>query len=146
MKELKVTPINDGIVIDHLPSNTALKIVHILNLDSHNDIVTIGTNLSSKKNERKDIIKLEAKTLSQKELNKISLLAPNATISVIENAQVKEKITIEYPKKVKNLLECANPNCITNKESCETEFRITNKIFTCLYCEKQFMLHELEFI
>ena len=44
-KELVVSAIDNGTVIDHIPANEIYKVVKILNLDSYNDEVLIGTNL-----------------------------------------------------------------------------------------------------
>ena len=63
-KELVVSAIDNGTVIDHIPANEIYKVVKILNLDKYNDEVLIGTNLSSKKFGKKGIIKVKNKFLN----------------------------------------------------------------------------------
>ena len=48
-RELVVSAIENGTVIDHIPAGEVYKVVKILNLDMYEDEVLIGTNLSSKK-------------------------------------------------------------------------------------------------
>ena len=58
-KELEVSAIKNGTVIDHIPANVTFKIVQILDLYNHPGAITIGTNLDSITLGRKGIIKIE---------------------------------------------------------------------------------------
>ncbi len=138
-KELVVSAIDNGTVIDHIPANEIYKVVKILNLDSYNDEVLIGTNLSSKKFGKKGIIKVKNKFFEETEVNKISLVAPNATLIVIKDYEVVEKIQLNIPKEIKKFVKCINPNCITNIEDIETYFKVVENEplkLQCHYCEK----------
>lgn len=138
-KELVVSAIDNGTVIDHIPAGEVYKVVKILNLDEYQDEVLIGTNLTSKKYGTKGIIKVKNKFFEEKEVNKIALIAPNATLIVIRNYEVVEKRKLDIPDRVKNIVKCINPNCITNIEDIETDFRIVEKEplkLQCHYCEK----------
>lgn len=145
----KVTPIKNGIVLDHLEPHTALKIVELLNIKEHNDIITIGLNLESKKFGKKDILKIEGHKFSKKDFEIIALLSKNATISVIENGIVFSKNTIPLPEVIQNVCVCPNKKCITNFEHIKTCFTIEQKShlqITCFFCERTFSLKGITFV
>ncbi len=48
-KELKVAALENGTVIDHIPSEQLFKVVSLLHLDHLDKNITIGNNLCSKK-------------------------------------------------------------------------------------------------
>ncbi|MFQ6060874.1 MAG: aspartate carbamoyltransferase regulatory subunit, partial [Thermoplasmata archaeon] len=89
----------------------------------------------------KDIVKVEDKELEPIEVDKISLVAPDATINIIRNYEVVEKKAVKLPDLAVGILECGNPNCVTNtKEPVQTEFvlRSRNPIrLMCKYCGRE---------
>jgi len=138
-KELIVSAIENGTVIDHIPVNTVLMVLNILGLNDYEDEVLIGINLDSKKYSKKGIIKVRNKYFEQHDLNKIALVAPNATLIVIKNYEVVEKKSVEIPDKIEKILKCINPNCITNKETIDSKFIVKEKDplkIQCHFCEK----------
>ncbi|MDD4703255.1 MAG: aspartate carbamoyltransferase regulatory subunit [Bacteroidales bacterium] len=138
-KELVVSAIENGTVIDHIPVDTVLMVLSILGLDKYEDEVLIGNNLDSKKYGKKGIIKARNKFFEQKDINKIALVAPNATLIVIRDYEVVEKKFVEIPNKIEKILKCINPNCITNKEIIDTKFKVVDEKplkIQCVYCEK----------
>ena len=142
MKDLKLTPIKNGTVIDHIEAGMAMKVIKILGIpdpDSHS-IISIAMYVNSEKMGYKDLIKIEDRELKKKEVNKISLISPNASIVIIEKETVKNKYRVSLPDVIKGLAKCSNPNCITNKgEPLETEFQVTNGKdikLRCLYCDR----------
>lgn len=139
-RELVVSAIENGTVIDHIPASEVYKVVKILNLDMYEDEVLIGTNLSSKKYGKKGIIKVKNKFFAETEVNKVALIAPNATLIIIKNYEVVEKRRLEIPDTIKQIVKCINPNCITNiEDNIETNFRVVDKEplkLQCHYCEK----------
>lgn len=140
-RELVVSAIENGTVIDHIPAGEVYKVVKILNLDMYEDEVLIGTNLSSKKYGKKGIIKVKNKFFAETEVNKVALIAPNATLIIIKNYEVVEKRRLEIPDTIKQIVKCINPNCITNiEDNIETNFRVVDKEplkLQCHYCEKR---------
>ena len=58
-KELKVKPIKNGTVIDHIKANKALSVLRILGLPSQETAVTIAMNVQSSQMGSKDIVKIE---------------------------------------------------------------------------------------
>ena len=146
-RELLIRAIKHGIVIDHIPSEKVFAIVEILKLKEYSERITVATNMPSSSLGRKGIIKIEEKILEEKELNNISLLAPNVTINIIDNYEVVEKSKLEKLDKVIGLMKCDNPKCISNHENIETKFiRVEDDLnennleektkYKCFYCEK----------
>ena len=138
-KELVVPRIENGTVIDHIPTTVVYQVAHILGLEKYEDEVLIGNYLVSQKFIRKGIIKVKNKYFTREELSKISLVAPMATIITIKNYEVVEKIEAEMPDHIENFVRCANPKCITNAEVVPTKFDVVDKEnlkLKCHYCEK----------
>ena len=96
IKQIKVNAIKNGTVIDHITSGKVRKVLDILNLEG-TDTVMIGMNLSSSKIGRKDIVKIENKELSHDEVNSIALVAPNATLIIINDFEVVKKVSLQIP-------------------------------------------------
>ena len=157
-RELLIRAIKHGIVIDHIPSEKVFAIVEILKLKEYSERITVATNMPSSSLGRKGIIKIEEKILEEKEINNISLLAPNVTINIIDNYEVVEKSKLEKLDKVIGLMKCDNPKCISNHENIETKFiRIkenSEKLdennleekskYKCFYCEKVILEDEIQ--
>ncbi|HHT9152250.1 MAG TPA: aspartate carbamoyltransferase regulatory subunit, partial [Candidatus Hypogeohydataceae bacterium YC40] len=91
MRQLQVSAIKDGTVIDHIDSKSTFKVASILNIPAESRLILVGMNLSSRQLGKKGIIKIEGKVLNQEEANKIALIAPNATLNIIKNFEVVEK-------------------------------------------------------
>ena len=146
IKQIKVNAIKNGTVIDHITVGKVRKVLDILNLEG-TDTVMIGMNLSSSKIGRKDIVKIENKELSQDEVNSIALVAPNATLTIINNFDVVKKVSLDIPKYIENLIVCPNHKCITNSEEIRSKFRLTKdepvKV-RCFYCEKKYLIDEVK--
>ena len=139
LKELKVTAIENGTVIDHIPSDKLFQVMKILHLDTYKDMVLFGTNLESKKYGNKGIVKASNIFFDKEEIKKIALVAPNATLIVIRNFEVVEKTRVQVPDQVEAFVKCFNPNCITNHENVITHFYVIDKEevkLRCHYCEK----------
>ncbi len=138
-KELKVSAIENGTVIDHIPSKSVYQVIRILNLMDYDNQLLIGTNLDSQKMGKKGIIKVRNKFFKPEEINKIALVAPTATLIVIHDFDVTEKKQVSIPDKVEKIVKCFNPNCITNNEEMPTYFTVIDKEdlkLRCKYCEK----------
>jgi len=147
IKEQKISAIREGTVIDHIPVKNVFKIAEILDLKEHGNIVSVATNLQSKKIGTKGIIKVGGRSLSQEEVNKIALLAPNATVSIIKDYNVIKKFSLELPKEVYNIIQCNNPKCITNMENISTRFSVLkddNISARCGYCERIMQEKEIQ--
>lgn len=138
-KELKVSAIENGTVIDHIPTQSIFQVIRILNISEYDHQLLIGTNLDSQKMGKKGIIKVSNKFFEAEEINKIALVAPSATLIVIHDFHVTEKKQVVIPDEVEKIVKCFNPNCITNHEEMPTHFTVINKEelkLRCRYCEK----------
>ena len=137
--DIRLTPISNGTVLDHLPAGTALRILEILQLSKSDGAVTIAINTESKRLGRKDLVFIEGKELSKNEIGKISLLAQGATLNIIRNREVAKKEKIALPNFVEGVLQCQNPICITNHEKIPTKFLVSNAPLQakCFYCENR---------
>ena len=148
-RELSISAIKEGTAIDHIPSDATFKVAEILRLDNHNGTVSIAANLQSKSMGRKGIIKVEGKFLTQEEVNKIAIIAPDATVNIIKDYEVKEKIKVKSPDVVDNVIKCSNPVCITNNEPIHTKFYVVKKDplkLRCHYCERYMGKEDLEIV
>ena len=148
-KELSISAIKDGTVIDHIPSNVTFKVAEILDLKSIKGVISVAANLSSKIMGKKGIVKIEGKYLTQEEVNKIAIVAPDATVNIIENYNVKKKLKVSTPNKINKVIKCSNPNCITNVEKIETKFSVLSKNplkIRCHYCERDMNKEDIEIV
>ena len=149
-KKLRIEKIKIGTVIDHIDAGYALTILNLTGLDETHNLMTIGVNVSSKKFLKKDIIKIEGVFLNEIQMQQISILSPNATISLIENYEVIEKKKVKTPKVIKNLILCINQTCISNsaKEPIDSEFLVLDEKplkVQCVYCDRIYKLDEIVF-
>ncbi len=148
-RELKISAIDEGTVIDHIPTDATFKVAEILDLENHQGIVSIATNLQSKRIGKKGIIKVGGKSLTQAEVNKIAIVAPDATVNIIKNYDVREKIKVKTPDVIDNVVKCSNPVCITNNEQIPTKFYVVKKDplkIKCHYCERSMGKEDIEII
>jgi aspartate carbamoyltransferase regulatory subunit len=138
-KQLSVSAIKEGTVIDHVPASVLFKVVSILNLAHLDTMITIGNSLESKKFGKKGIIKLSNVFFADKDINKIALVAPSAKLNIIREYEVVEKRVVEIPDEIVGIVKCVNPKCITNNEQATTRFDVVSKTevkLKCHYCEK----------
>jgi aspartate carbamoyltransferase regulatory subunit len=139
-QELMVAAIENGSVIDHIPSDKLFTVVSLLGLEKMDLKITIGFNLKSKKLGKKGIIKISDKFFTNDEINRISLVAPHAVLNIIRDYEVIDKKELSLPDTLIGIIKCNNPKCITNNEPMDTVFHVVNKeegILQCHYCEKE---------
>ena len=87
-KELQVSAVENGTVIDHIPANKLFDVINILGIQNSENTVTFGYNLNSGKLGKKAIIKISDKFLCDEEINKLALVAPSAKINIIKDFEV----------------------------------------------------------
>ena len=139
-KELKVPLIKNGTVIDHITAGDAIKVLTILDItEKISSVVSVAMNVKSKFG-KKDIVKVENRELDPKEVDKIALIAPKATINIIRNYKVAKKQRVKLPDEIVAIVKCSNPTCISNaNEPVESRFLVINKDppeIKCYYCER----------
>ena len=139
-KELSVSALENGTVLDHIPAENVYKALDLLDLKDLESQITIGINLASKLHGKKGIIKIADKFFEDEELNKLALIAPKVTVNIIQGFKVVEKKTLVTPSEVIGIAKCRNPKCVTNHQPIKTRFATIqndDKIsLKCHYCEK----------
>ncbi|MGN1202311.1 MAG: aspartate carbamoyltransferase regulatory subunit [Eubacterium sp.] len=132
---MNIDSIENGYVIDHIPSGKGMKVYEILNLSALSCQVAIITNAKSQKNISKDIIKIN--DLIELNLDVIAYIAPGATVNIIKNSKRVEKRQLSMPDELKDVIKCPNPRCICNNEPISHIFKLTDDkgTYRCLYCE-----------
>ena len=97
-RDLLISPIRHGTVIDHITAGQALNVLRILGITGTTaESVSVATNVASGHVGRKDIVKIENRELRKEEVDRIALIAPNATINIIREFAVTEKKGVETP-------------------------------------------------
>ena len=138
-KEMAVAALCNGIVIDHIPCTSLFKVVNLLGIESMQNTVSIGNNLDSGSMGKKGIIKIADVDLPEDTLNRIAVIAPHASISIIRDYKVVEKHPVVLDDDLFDIVRCNNPKCICNNEPMPTHFHVVNREPTtlrCHYCER----------
>ncbi|MDE5688998.1 MAG: aspartate carbamoyltransferase regulatory subunit [Paramuribaculum sp.] len=139
-KELAVAALQNGTVIDHIPSPVLFKVVKLLGIENTDTHVTIGNNLASNRMGTKGIIKIADVTFPEAVLNRIAIIAPGAVINIIRDFEVVEKRQVKLSDTLVGIVRCSNPKCITNNEPMLTRFEVTDRndvTIRCHYCCKE---------
>ena len=141
MRELRIQPIKNGTVIDHITAGNSVKVLHILDIPkSQSSIVSVAMNVKSRLG-KKDIVKIENRELDPHEVDKIALIAPKATINIIRDYEVAEKHRVRLPDEIVGIARCSNPTCVSNSnEPIESKFIVTSKDpprIKCYFCERE---------
>ena len=138
MKDLRITPIKNGSVIDHIRPGMALRVLKMLELNDEKKTISIAMHAHSEKEGYKDIVKIEDKELKPREVNRLAIVSPNSTINIIRDFQVVQKYKVNMPEVIEGIVKCENLNCITNqREPVETKMIRTcddPPTFRCFYC------------
>jgi aspartate carbamoyltransferase regulatory subunit len=146
--KLQVSALRSGTVVDHLGPRTAFKAIRILGLGEDATIL-VGVNLDSGKLGKKDLLKIEGRELTHEQINKIALLSPAATFSIIRDFEVVKKFRPELPAVVEGLLRCVNPACVTQDPRVKSRFLAVRKEplkLRCFFCERSLREDEIEFL
>ncbi len=134
---LKIDSVEKGLVIDHIQAGKGMEIYKHLNLDKLESSVAIIKNAKSNKLGKKDIIKVENEI--NIDLTVLGFIDPNITINVIDNDRIVDKINLQLPEEVTNVVKCKNPRCITSiEQEIPHVFKLTNKeekTYRCIYCD-----------
>ena len=134
---MNIDSIANGVVIDHITAGNAMRLYHLLGLDSLDCSIAIIKNAPSEKLGKKDIIKIDGEIFPDVDI--IGYVDPGATINIIKEGKLVAKKTLDLPKTLTNVIKCKNPRCITSVEQeLEHVFKLTDKekkIYRCIYCE-----------
>jgi aspartate carbamoyltransferase regulatory subunit len=94
MSEKRIGKIQYGTVIDHIAAGKGPRVIEALNLGDKT--ASMMMNVQSSKLGKKDVVKIEGVHLDPKQIApKISRFAPKATVNLIENSKVMNKVRLE---------------------------------------------------
>lgn len=134
---MNIDSIKNGYVIDHIQAGKAMRIYDILGLAELDCQVALITNAKSKKQGKKDIIKIDKEIPLN--LDALGFIDHNITVNVVKDDVITEKRRLSLPQRVVNVAKCKNPRCITSIEKdLDQIFNLTdkeNEVYRCLYCE-----------
>ena len=134
-----IDSIQNGIVIDHITAGKAMELYNILGLDKLECTVAILKNVTSGKLGRTDISQLDRAMARDWDL--IGYVDPTITVNILRDGARAEKRTLKLPERIRGVLKCKNPRCITSVEQELTqEFVLTDpekRVYRCRYCETQ---------
>lgn len=138
---LNVGRISEGFVLDHVEAGKSMEIYKYLHLDKLDCCVAIIKNAKSSKMGKKDIIKIEC-PIDVVDLDILGFIDHNITVNIIQNEEIVDKKRLTLPKKIRNVISCKNPRCITSiEQGLEHVFVLTdeeNEIYRCKYCEEKY--------
>jgi len=133
-----INSIVKGTVIDHITAGLGVKILEYLDIDTSKNTVAFIMNAASSKYGRKDIIKIE--NVIDIDLTVLGLIDPKATVNIIQDHIIIEKIKLKLPEKVTNIIKCKNPRCVTSVEvNTPHVFHLIdekNREYSCEYCDE----------
>ena len=131
--------IKDGIVLDHITAGRGTEIYKILGLDKLDCTVAMIKNADSVKKGKKDIIKVGQ--VIDLDFDVLGYIDPGITVNIIQDGKLAKRSHLSLPERVKGIIRCKNPRCITSVEQeLVHEFRLADrekKIYRCIYCEHE---------
>lgn len=134
---MNIDSITNGIVIDHITAGRGMFLYELLGLNDLDASVALIMRVNSRKCGKKDIIKIDGDITV--DFDVIGYVDPNATVNIIQNGVLVEKLNIPLPETLKNVIKCKNPRCITSVEQeLDNIFKLTdreNGVYRCIYCE-----------
>ena len=141
---LNISGIREGFVLDHIRAGMSLQIYHDLKLENLDCPVAIIKNARSSKMGKEDILKVEC-PIEALDLDILGFIDHNITVNVIKDDKIVEKRELHLPKKIKNIISCRNPRCITSiEQELDQIFLLTDEereIYRCKYCEEKYRIH-----
>jgi aspartate carbamoyltransferase regulatory subunit len=135
---LNIENIRKGIVIDHIKAGQGIRIFNWLGLDKAPYTVAFVLNATSDKMGKKDLIKIDE--IISIDFDLLGLIDPNITVKIIEDEKITKRIKLKLPERVKDVIICKNPRCITSTEKYiphifhleDPEYRT----YRCEYCDE----------
>ena len=136
---MNIDGVNTGVVLDHIQAGKSMQIYELMELNKMKCCVAIIQNVNSEKYGLKDIIKVDGSiNLDYKMLGYID---PNITINIVKDGKLEEKVHLDLPDTLTNVIKCKNPRCITSVEQeIPHKFKLVNrdkKVYRCIYCDAE---------
>jgi aspartate carbamoyltransferase regulatory subunit len=142
-KAMLVEKIEAGTVIDHVPATRAPMVLRLLgDPETRGYTVAVVMNAKSRRLGQKDIVKVEKLEISKAQVDRLAVIAPDATVNRIRNYRVVGKTKVEPERRLTGILRCPSPTCISSRagEPVKSKFELyTEKPLTyaCVYCSRQ---------
>ena len=138
---LNISGLKEGIVLDNIQSGKSMDIYFKLGLDKLDCQIAIIKKAKSRKMGTKDIIKIDG-GLDLVNVDILGYIDHNITINIIKDGTIVEKKRVKMPQKIKNVIKCKNPRCITSiEQELPHVFYLADEekgIYRCLYCEEKY--------
>ena len=136
---MKVTAVNNGVVIDHITAGKCMKLYQFLDLDHVDATIALIKNAPSQKWAKRISLKLIPSW------NWIwmrwAIFDPNVTINIVKDGVCVKKVHPQLPERLTNIIQCKNPRCITSVEQeIPHIFKLTDREkgeYRCIYCESK---------
>ena len=136
---MEVTSIRNGIIIDHVPAGTALKVLQYLRIDPTSTKLALIMNTDSKQYGSKDIIKIE--DAGDLNLDVLGFIARQATIDIVRGGKIVRKEKPNLPEHMVNVITCKNPRCVTTTERGIDQMlhlvHSERQEYRCDYCDEE---------
>ena len=136
---MEVTSIQNGIIIDHVPAGTSLKVLDYLKIDPSKTKLALIANADSKRYGSKDIIKIEDD--KDIDLDVLGFVARQATVDVVRGGKIVEKKQPNLPEHIVGVISCVNPRCVTTTEpGIKQMFHLVHSErleYRCDYCDEE---------
>ena len=136
---MKVTAVNNGVVIDHITAGKCMKLYQFLDLDHVDATIALIKNAPSQKMGKKDIIKID--TELELDLDALGYIRPQRNHQYRKGRRLREKVHPQLPERLTNIIQCKNPRCITSVEQeIPHIFKLTDREkgeYRCIYCESK---------
>lgn len=140
---MNIDGVNTGYMLDHIEAGKGLDIYNFLKLDKADCTVAIIQRAESTKYGKKDIIKIDGDIPI--DCDTLGYLDPNITVNRIKDGRLLEKIHLELPEILVDVVKCRNPRCITSVEQeIVHKFRLTDREqarYRCIYCDTEYTDH-----
>ncbi|TKJ17475.1 aspartate carbamoyltransferase [Candidatus Woesearchaeota archaeon B3_Woes] len=123
---LYIDKISDGVVIDHLVEGVGKQIADELGLEKRR----YDSVIASLSEHQKTFLKTNLPELTNRELKRIALMSPEATINIIREGEVSEKFVY---------LLCQNDNCVTRVVNEDIPLKFYDDgTMRCRYCRQPY--------
>lgn len=136
---MNIDGVKNGIVLDHIKAGKSMMVYELLGLDKVDSCVAVIQNAESDKYGKKDIIKIDDRI--ELDLDILGYIDSNITVNLVKDGQLEEKLHLELPQTLKNVIKCKNPRCITTVEQeIVHTFRLVDrdrKAYRCIYCDAE---------
>ena len=137
---MNIDGVSTGIVLDHIQAGKSMQIYELLGLDKLDCCVAIIQNASSTKYGKKDIIKIDGEI--DLDLDILGYIDNNITVNIVKDGKLGNKVHLDLPSTLTNVIKCKNPRCITSTEQeIEHKFKLVDrehKVYRCAYCDAEY--------